>query len=616
MKGQMVFMRKALISGILAMACAGSSFAANKYVQHNLVSDLAGIADHLDPCLINPWGIVPSPTSPFWVSANGTGLSTLYDGNGGPASLIVTIPGPASAQSPAQQCGKNAFGPGAPSGVIFNDTASFMLGAAPASFIFSSEQGVIVGWNGAAGKTGVIMADRSSAGAVYKGLATATRSEGPLLYAADFGNGKVDVFDGNMNPVSFPGGFSDASIPAGFAPFNIQNLGGSLYVTYARQNAQHHDDVAGPGNGYVDVYDFNGVLLQRLGAAGPLNSPWGMAMAPAGFGDFAGALLVGNFGDGAINAFDPVSGRLLGALSDGTGAAIHISGLWGLMFGNGSRANPAAPPAGGDANTLYFAAGIAGPDTVESHGLLGTIQPAPGIAMSGVLNAASFSTVIAPGAFTAIFGNGLAATTRTWTATDFVNGKLPTALDGVSVTIDGKPAYVYYVSPNQVDVIAPADSVTGPVPVVVTNNGVASASVTTSLQAAAPAFFTAGKYAIATHANGSLVGPANVLPGASPAQPGEIITVYGTGFGPTNPAVDGLVVSLPAKIATPPMVTIGGVSAPVAFAGLSSAGLDQLNVTVPALPAGSTAIVDIPISATAGSSSTQTGLLITVQTGH
>lgn len=609
-------MRNLFFSGILSLACADWCSAANKYVQHNLVSDLAGVADRLDPCLINPWGIVASPTSPFWVSANGAGLSTVYDGNGNPSTLIVNIPGPAGAQSPGQRCGQTAFGPGAATGVIFNDTPAFVLVGSPATFIFGSEQGVIVGWNGALGRTGAIMADRSAAGSVYKGIATATRSEGPLLYAADFGNGAVDVFDGRMNRISLPGTFTDPKIPAGFAPFNIQNLGGSLYVAYAKQNAAHHDDVAGAGNGYLNVYDLNGLLLQRLVSGGPLNSPWGMAFAPTGFGDFGGALLVGNFGDGAIDAFDPGSGKFLGVLQDGTGAAFHIPGLWGLTFGNGSRPNPAAAPAGGDTNTLYFAAGIAGPDSIESHGLLGTIQAGPVISTSGVVNAASLSGAIAPGAFATIFGNSLAATTRTWLPADFVNGKLPVQMDGVSVTINGKAAYLYFVSPNQIDVIAPADSTTGPVPVVTTNNGVASAAVTAQLQAVAPAFFTVGKYVIATHGNGSLVGPANLLPGASPALAGEVIVLYGTGFGATLPAVDGVVVTAPANLVAAPAITIGGAAATVKFAGRSAAGLDQINVTVPPLPAGSTGTIDVPIRATGGTSSTLAGVFLTVQNGN
>ena len=270
-------------------ACASWCGAANKFVQHNLVSDLPGMADHLDACLVNPWGIAATATSPFWVSLNGSGLAGIYDGNGNPNTLLVNVPGPAGATAPGGQCRSTTLGPGAASGMIVNDTTAFPVGGTPASFMFSSEQGVIVGWNGAAGKTGAIMADRSAAGAVYKGLATATRSEGPLLYAADFGNGKVDVFDGQMKLLSLPGAFTDPMIPAGFAPFNIANLGGSLYVSYAKQNAEHHDDVAGAGNGYVDVYDLNGVLLQRLVSAGPLNSPWGMTIAPTGFGDFGGS---------------------------------------------------------------------------------------------------------------------------------------------------------------------------------------------------------------------------------------------------------------------------------------------------------------------------------------
>ncbi len=609
-------MKQLLFTGLAALVFAGWCSAANKYVQHNLVSDIVGAADHTDPCLINPWGIAYSPTSPLWVSANGSGLSTVYDGNGSAATLIVQVPGPGGAPSSGQQCGKTAFGAGTPTGIVFNDSASFPLGASPASFLFSSEQGVISGWNGAAASTGKIMADRSAAGAVYKGLAIATRSEGPLLYAADFGNGKVDVFDGNMKLVSLPGAFVDPKIPAGFAPFNIQNLDGSLYVTYARHDAAHHDDVPGPGSGYIDVYDLNGLLLYRLVAGGPLNSPWGLALAPAGFGDFGGALLVGNFGDGSINAFNAVTGVFLGALQDGTGNAIYVPGLWGLTFGNGSRANSAATPAGGDANTLYFTAGIAGPDTVESHGLLGTIQPAPVVSMNGVVNAASSSAPIAPGAFTTIFGSGLAATTRTWNSADFANGKLPAQLDGVSVTINGNAAYVYFVSPNQVDVIAPADMATGPVPVILTNSHVAGPSVVAQMQSVSPAFFAAGKYVVATHANGDLVGRANVLPGATPARPGETIVVYGTGFGPTTQAVDGLVVTAPADLTALPGVTIGNTPATVTFAGRSAAGLDQINVTVPDLSPGTTGAVDLPIRATSGTSGSQPALLITVQSGN
>jgi uncharacterized protein (TIGR03118 family) len=608
-----MFNRKIILVGILVSASASLCPAANVFFQHNLVSDLAGMADVVDPCLVNPWGIVASPTSPFWISDNGTGLSTLYNGNGAVTPLVVAIPGPAGAAAPGQKCGAAPLGPGAPTGNVYNDTTSFLIGTAPASFIFASEQGVIVGWNGSVGQTGAILQDRSATGAVYKGLALATRSEGPLLYAANFNAGTIDVFDGSMNAVTLPGGFTDSSIPAGFAPFNIQNLNGSLYVTYAKQDAKRHDDVAGPGNGYIDVYDLNGLLLRRLVSAGPLNSPWGLAMAPASFGDFGGALISGNFGDGTINAFDPTTGKFLGSLQDRTGKPIHISGLWGLSFGNGARANAAAAASGGDASFLYFAAGIAGPDTVESHGLLGTIGAGPAILANGVLNAASFGGSVSPGSFASIFGSGLAATTRSWGNADFVNGKLPVQLDGVSVTIDGAPAYVYFVSPGQINVLVPADATQGSVPVVVTNSGTVSASGTVKMQSVAPALFvTGGKYAIATHANGSLVGPATP---ATPAHPGETIVIYGTGFGPTSPDETGLVVTAAVPIGTMPTVTIGGQAATVVSASLILAGVYQINVTVPALAAGATAS-DFPLTMSSGAFATQANLFVTLQAGQ
>ncbi len=602
----------------LLLLVTSHAFAANKFAVHNLVADTPGTADHTDPCLVNAWGIVASPTSPFWVSANGTGLSTIYDGNGTSAALIVGVSGPGGSAR-GGNCGKADFGPGTPTGIVFNNTTAFLAGASPASFIFSTEDGIIAGWNGAAGKTTVILADRSAAKAVYKGLAIATRSEGPLLYAANFSAGTIDVFDGNLALVVLAGGFRDAAIPAGFAPFNIQNLGGTLYVTYAKQDAAHHDDVAGAGNGYVNVFDLNGLLLQRLVVTGPLNSPWGLAIAPASFGDFAGALLVGNFGDGAINAFDPASGKLLGTLQDGAGNAIHISGLWGITFGNGSRPKGALVPSGGDANTLYFAAGPAG----ESHGLLGTVQTAPVISQPA-LNAASFAAGISPGAFTAIFGTNLSPTTRTWTAADMPNGQLPQQLDGVSVSVGGKPAYVYFVSPAQIDVIAPGGAGTGSVPVVVTNNRTASTSSTAQFQATSPAFFTFGgtvafprKYAVATHANGSLVGPANLFPGAStPAQPGETIVLYCTGLGPTSPSYEGAVVPNPASLLASLQVTIAGQGVTPVFAGLVSPGLYQINVTIPAIIGTAGQVQDVPVSASTGGATTQTSLFLSVLTGQ
>jgi uncharacterized protein (TIGR03118 family) len=212
------------------------------------------------------------------------------------------------------------------------------------------------------------MIDNSLSGAVYKGLALGSNSLGALLYAANFKAGTIDVFNGNFSPVTLDGLFADPNLPPGFAPFNIQSIGNQLYVTYALQDEAQHDDVAGPGNGFVNVFDFNGTLIQRLVSQGNLNSPWGIALAPAQFGDFSNALLLGNFGDGTINAYDAASGAYLGTLQDSTGTAVTITGLWALRVGNGGN--------GGDSNTLYFTAGIPGPGNIEDHGLLGSIRVA------------------------------------------------------------------------------------------------------------------------------------------------------------------------------------------------------------------------------------------------
>ena len=346
-----------LLAGIQTAAFAGSSF-----VQHNLVSDIPGLADQTDPNLVNPWGIAASATSPLWISDNHSGATTVYNGSGQPFPaanpLIVQIPPPSGGNPPS-----------APTGQVFNPTAGFMLsGGQPALFLFASEDGTISGWNSSVGPNAVIMVDNSGSGAVYKGLALGASSQVPLLYAANFNAGSIDVFDANFSTVTLDGGFADPDLPPGFAPFNIQSIGTRLYVTYALQDDARHDDVSGPGNGFIDVFDFNGNLVQRLVSNGKLNSPWGLALAPSQFGDFSKALLVGNFGDGTINAYDPASGAYLGALQDSMGAVISIPGLWGLLFGNGGN--------GGDVNTLYFTAGIPGDGNIEDHGLFGSIQAA------------------------------------------------------------------------------------------------------------------------------------------------------------------------------------------------------------------------------------------------
>jgi uncharacterized protein (TIGR03118 family) len=330
------------------------TLAQNSYLQRNLVSDIAGMAEKTDTNLVNPWGIAASPTSPFWVADNHKGVSTLYDGNGVASSLVVTIP-PAPGGTP----------PGAPTGVIFNSSTNFQISPGVVSrFIFATEDGAIVGWN--SGGTGVVKVDNSASGAVYKGLGTGTRAGSNYLYAANFFAGTIDVIDQNYGTTTLPGSFLDPTLPAGFAPFNVQNLGGQLYVTYAKQDAEKHDDVPGAGNGFVNVFDTSGNFVRRLISNGALNSPWGLAIAPTNFGPFSGALLVGNFGNGRINAFDLTTGNPLGSLQDPAGNPIFIQGLWGLMFGNGGS--------GGDTRTLYFAAGIAGTNAIEDHGLFGSIS--------------------------------------------------------------------------------------------------------------------------------------------------------------------------------------------------------------------------------------------------
>ena len=325
------------------------------YNQVNLVSDGAALAAHIDPNLKNPWGVAFGPTGPFWVSDNRTGLATLYNGSGVPSALVVTIPPPGGGTPPSS-----------PTGIVFNGTSGF-LGAL---FLFATEDGTISGWS--SGTSAILRVDNSASGAVYKGLAPGNNGFGNFLYATNFSANRIDVFDTNFSPVLLGGTFTDPSIPAGFAPFGIQNISGFLFVTYAKQGPVTGDDVPGPGNGFVDVFNANGIFLKRLVSAGVLNSPWGVAQAPANFGDLSGALLVGNFGDGKINGFNPITGALLGTLNDGVGNPIVVQGLWGLLFGHGGE--------GGAPDELFFTAGIPGPDSIEDHGLFGkftALLPAP-----------------------------------------------------------------------------------------------------------------------------------------------------------------------------------------------------------------------------------------------
>jgi uncharacterized protein (TIGR03118 family) len=343
------------IAGLLAVTCAAAAFAAgaratsaNTYAVHNLVSDQAGVADRTDPNLVNAWGLTSLPTSPWWVADNGTDVATIYQADGTPRSLVVQVES-------------------APTGAVSNTGSSFIVtegaNSGPALFLFATEEGKILGWNPNVDAThAVVGADRSSAGAIYKSLAIS----GNTLYAADFHNAKVDVFNGSFGLVNDPGAFVDPMLPSGFAPFGIAEIGGKIFVSYAKQDADREDEVAGQGLGFVDAFSPSGVFLQRIANRGQLNAPWGMAMAPAGFGAFGGDLLVGNFGDGEINAYQPQATgtyERVGALKDVDGKPILIDGLWALAFGKGTANN-------GPTDTLFF---TAGPDD-ETHGLFGTIR--------------------------------------------------------------------------------------------------------------------------------------------------------------------------------------------------------------------------------------------------
>jgi uncharacterized protein (TIGR03118 family) len=352
-------LRVAVVLASTLATVASVEAASRAYEQHNLVSDVAG-ADHVDPATINTWGIAFGPTNPVWVANNHSGFSTLYDGLGTKVPLDVAIPPPAGGGFPS-----------APTGVVFNPGTDFAVTANAATgasrFIFATEDGTISGWAPNVDGTNAILAvDNSGSGAIYKGLALAANGAGRFLYATDFHNGKIDVFDSSFHPATLSGNFHDRKIPSDFAPFGIQNIGGDLYVTFAKQGPGAVDDTAGPGLGFVDIFDANGQLIRRFATRGRLNAPWGLALSPAGFGRFRDCLLIGNFGDGKINAYDISTGASLGPLRGKDGMAIAIDGLWGIAFGNGVLQQPT--------NTLFF---TAGPHD-EDHGLYGRIDSVPG----------------------------------------------------------------------------------------------------------------------------------------------------------------------------------------------------------------------------------------------
>lgn len=344
--------------GVFSLGTTMSAQTTQHYKQTNLVSDVPGMAAATDPNLVNPWGMSRSSGSPWWISDNGPGLSTLYSGAGVAASLVVTIP-------PAD----SANGAGTPSGQVFNGTTDFQLAAGKSAiFIFVTEDGTVSGWNPGVSPSAVIKVNTHSA-SVFKGVALAetTTSSGRtanFLYVADFRKGHVNVYDTNFHRVWLgDDAFEDERLPEGYAPFNVQNIGGNIYVAFAKPDAAKHDEVDGAGLGYVDVFSPAGRLLLRMQHSQLLNAPWGIAQAPTDFGAYSHDILVGQFGSGEIVVFDPVTGRIKGTLNDASNAPIAIDGLWGIAFGSGGNSGPA--------NTLYFTAGLDG----EQHGLFGTIAP-------------------------------------------------------------------------------------------------------------------------------------------------------------------------------------------------------------------------------------------------
>jgi uncharacterized protein (TIGR03118 family) len=377
---------------VFVMAVAGHAHAKDKksmsgYTQTNLISDIPGLAQVTDPNLLNPWGLAFFPgASPFWINENNqpVGASALYFADAVPFPDLpsVTIPAP-NVTVPVT--------PGAPTGIVANffvESGAFEIPNpanpsspfGPALFIFDTEDGAVLAWNAAPNVTpglpdpliAEIVVDNSdggsATGAVYKGLALGSNTaNGPLLYATNFRSGKVDVFDTNFAPVTLSGSFTDRKVQDGYAPFGIQNINGQIWVTYALQDKAKHDPVNKPGHGFVSIFDVNGNLIKHFAQHGHLDSPWGLAMAPSTFGQFANDMLIGNFGDGVINVFDPSNGHWLATLPGTNGRPLVNNSLWSLTFGGALNSDGSESPTG----TLFFSAGL----NHENDGLFGTIVP-------------------------------------------------------------------------------------------------------------------------------------------------------------------------------------------------------------------------------------------------
>jgi uncharacterized protein (TIGR03118 family) len=362
-------------SAASSSASQPASQTASGFADTALVSDkkaVVGTATTIDANLSNPWGLATAPGLPFWIADNNSNLSTLYSGTGAIETAAITGSNDVGVAIPASAAGV----PANPTGQVYNGNGGFLIstgaGQESALFIFDGEGGTIAAWANGSGATAVTAYDDGVANganhAVYKGLALGTVSGATFLYATDLHNNKVDVFDTNFTkPAAMQGKFVDPTLPAGFAPFGIAAVNGQLYVSYAKQDAALHDETTGAGLGYVDVFDFSGNFVSRFASAGALNAPWGMAVAPAGFGSLAGDVLIGNFGDGKINIFAPNGTELatsMGPLTVTNGGTITIPGLWSLVFGNGDSDKPVT--------TLFYTAGFAD----QTDGVFGSIAAA------------------------------------------------------------------------------------------------------------------------------------------------------------------------------------------------------------------------------------------------
>jgi uncharacterized protein (TIGR03118 family) len=549
-----------MAAAMLSLVAASAQTGTNAYIQHNLVSDVPGLADVTDPNLVNPWGMSFSATSPFWVSNHGKGNTTVYTNSNTTtgvviASTVVTIPPAAGGASPST-----------PTGQVQNSTTGFLLAnGTKASFIFCTEDGTVSAWNG--GTTATVMIDNSAAGAVYKGMAIGASNGGPTLYLANFSNGTVDVLDTTFKPTTVAGGFLDASLPAGLAPFNIWSVNGQLYVMYAKQDPTKKLDQPGIGNGAVNIFDFNGNLVQRLTAGGPLNSPWGVAVVGGAWGALSNSVLVGNFGDGKINAFDPKTGTLIGTMQDPTGKPISIQGLWAIAFGNGGSA--------GDTRYLYFVAGIFNGTTTQ-HGLLGSLAPPAQVLAAE--NAASGATgAIAPGEILALAG----VTIGPRPAVSSAISPVGTSLGGTTVTINGTAAPILYTQADQTNIIVPWGATGTTASIVVTQGTTVSQTLSVPMAAAAPGLFTLSGAALAWNQDGTLNSATNAAP------VGSVLVLYATGLGQTEPAgQDGSKYSslVLAETVAPVTATVGGKAATVIYAGSAPgqiAGVMQVEVVVP-----------------------------------